>query len=158
MNGARRRVGGSLLAGAMLCTAMAGVGAHPPTSAMASLQSPALPTVTLLYQNFPNPFPTSGTAITCIWFDLHRASRVRLTVHDLRGTLVRSIIPSSYLSSNLPAGRFGRGNPDANSGCDQRFSWDGADEKGRTVPPGVYIVRLKAEHFEGVKKIVFRGR
>jgi hypothetical protein len=115
------------------------------------------PALTLLYQNFPNPFPAPGVAFTCIWFDLHTASKVRLTIHDVRGTVLRTIAPSPILPSAFPAGRFGRGDPDANTGCDHRFSWDGNDEKGRRVPRGVYLVRLKTERFEGVKKIVFRG-
>jgi hypothetical protein len=115
------------------------------------------PALTLLYQNFPNPFPAPGVAFTCIWFDLHTASRVRLTIHDVRGTVLRTIVPSPILASAFPAGRFGRGDPEANTGCDHRFSWDGNDERGRRVPRGIYLVRLKTERFEGVKKIVFRG-
>jgi len=121
-------------------------------------QNPDTPPLTVLYQNFPNPFPAPGVDFTCIWFDLHRASQVRLTIHDVRGALVRAIVPSPFFSSAFPAGRFGRGNPDTNVGCDPRFRWDGNDSRGRAVSPGVYLVRLKTERFEGIKRIVFRGR
>src|SRR5690606_35506548 len=57
--------------------------------------SRVLPPVTLLHQNFPNPFPRPelGLNRTRIWFDLDRQSTVELTIHDLRGHVVRRLIP-----------------------------------------------------------------
>ena len=49
------------------------------------------PALTLLYQNFPNPFPAAGSGVTCIWFDLNRTTSVSLTIHDVRGNLVRTL-------------------------------------------------------------------
>lgn len=158
MNRGWHRAGTSLLAGAMLVSSASFRARNGVPAGDSMHQGSNAPTVTLLYQNFPNPFPAPGADLTCIWFDLHRASQVRLTIHDVRGTLVRTIVPSVYFSGAFPAGRFGRGDPDTNVGCDQRFSWDGNDARGRTVPPGVYLVRLRTDRFEGVKKIVFRGR
>ena len=154
-----RPAGASALAGALSIIVLgAAARTRPAAAAHAShVQGQPVPSVTLLYQNFPNPFPTPGASFTCIWFDLHTVSQVRLTIHDIRGTLLRTLVPSAALSSSFPAGRFGRGDPDANTGCDHRFSWDGNDENGRRVPSGVYMVRLKTERFEGVKKIVYRG-
>ncbi|HET9011368.1 MAG TPA: hypothetical protein VFN38_06100, partial [Gemmatimonadaceae bacterium] len=53
------------------------------------------PAITILYQNFPNPFPTTSSRVTCIWFDLNRTTSVSLTVHDVRGNLVRRILPNA---------------------------------------------------------------
>lgn len=117
----------------------------------------SVPTVTLLYQNFPNPFPSGASAATCIWFDVDREARVRLTVHDIRGQLVRTVIPAPGVSDVFLAGRYGRG-ADGESGCDPTFSWDGRDNRGRTVPTGVYLVRLRTPSFEAYKRAVFRGR
>ena len=116
------------------------------------------PKVTLLYQNFPNPFPTAAAASTCIWFDLHRPSHVRLTIHDIRGAPVRTLIPNPAVSGDLPPGRFGRGAPGTTEGCDPALIWDGRADDGRFVPTGVYLLRLKTETYEAFKKILFRGR
>lgn len=119
---------------------------------------PTVPRLTLLYQNFPNPFPTPLASETCFWFDLHRTSRVRLTIHGIRGNLVRTIVPSAQLTGDLAAGRYGRGAPGAAPACDPRFAWDGRGDDGRVVPPGVYLVRLRTDSHESFKKILFRGR
>src|SRR5205809_2806272 len=52
-----------------------------------------LPTATLLYQNFPNPFPAGGRDSTCLWFDVATAGTVDLDIIDLRGNPVRRFIP-----------------------------------------------------------------
>src|SRR5207302_277665 len=38
----------------------------------------SIPPTTLLYQNFPNPFPAAGRDSTCLWFDLASAAVVEL--------------------------------------------------------------------------------
>ena len=113
---------------------------------------------TLLYQNFPNPFPVASSASTCFWFDLRMASHVELTILDLRGHLVRTMIPG-VLSSQLAAGRYGRLHDLTASGCDPTLSWDGTADNGRVVPAGVYLLRFRAAgEAESVKKILFLGR
>jgi hypothetical protein len=116
------------------------------------------PVATLLYQNFPNPFPASSSETTCIWFDLRTAAEVRLMIHDLRGNPVRTIVPGAGFAGTLPPGRYGRLREADTTGCDPRFAWDGSADNGRMVPAGVYLVRLKTDGYESVKKIVFRGR
>lgn len=116
-----------------------------------------VPRVTLLYQNFPNPFPSASSAATCIWFDIHQETRVRLTIHDIRGSLVRTVISPRAASNLFLAGRYGRG-LDGESGCDPGFSWDGTDDRGEIVPTGIYLVRLQTPGFEAYKRAVFRGR
>ncbi|MGQ0538637.1 MAG: hypothetical protein ACT4R6_06800 [Gemmatimonadaceae bacterium] len=117
----------------------------------------SIPMITLLYQNFPNPFPSSSSTATCVWFDLHRDANVRLTIHDIRGNTVRTLIPAPGVPDRLIAGRYGRG-LDGQSGCAPGFSWDGTDNSGRLVETGVYIVRLNASGLEAYKRAVFRGR
>jgi len=121
---------------------------------------PAVPPATILYQNFPNPFPNARVAATCVWFDLHEASAVQLQVLDLRGNDVRSLIPSTLFpdAGSLPAGHYGRASEGSDSGCDPRLSWDGRDNTGRTVPPGVYLIRLRAHGVETFRKALFKGR
>ena len=119
---------------------------------------PAIPLATLLYQNFPNPFPTATATSTCVWFDLNQASPVRLDVHDLQGRHVRTIIPGDNETALFAAGRYGRVPGSGTSGeCNGSIRWDGRGSDGRFVPAGVYLLRLQAGGTQSVKKIVFRG-
>lgn len=119
--------------------------------------SESQPPATLLYQNFPNPFPntSTGDSNTRIWFDVNVASAVELAVYDLRGRLVRRLIPAtpSCGSVELQPGIYGRspGQPDP---C-VLTQWDARDENGNVVPRGVYILRLRAGGIDQVKKIVY---
>jgi hypothetical protein len=113
---------------------------------------------TLLYQNFPNPFPATSSQTTCFWFDLRISSHVELTILDLRGHLMRTMIPGT-LPTQLDPGRYGRLNALNSSGCDPALAWDGTANNGRIVPAGVYLLRFKADgEAETVKKILFLGR
>jgi hypothetical protein len=130
----------------------------PPAIADAQVGEP--PRTTILYQNFPNPFPAAGSLTTCVWFDLARASDVLIQVLDIRGNVVRTLVPSATIPSRHAAGRYGRatgGIPDG-FGCDERFTWDGAASDGRTVPPGVYLLRMRADGTEVVRRMLFLGR
>ncbi len=115
------------------------------------------PPATLLYQNFPNPFPTPTRAATCIWFDLASPSAVLLEILDLRGGVVRRLLPHPNLPSVLPAGRYGRGTTGVGL-CDPQFGWDGRADDGRWLPAGVYLYKLKAGGVIQFKRIVYRGR
>jgi hypothetical protein len=116
----------------------------------------ANPPVTILYQNFPNPFPDAeiGGERTQIWFDLARESEVELAVYDLRGRLVRTLIPGRGCGTvRLPAGLYGR--EGASSDPCTTFSWNGRDDRGGRVTPGVYLLRLRAGGVVDVRRVVF---
>ena len=115
------------------------------------------PAITLLYQNFPNPFPTAESRTTCIWFDLNKISSVSLTIHDVRGHLVRRLMPNASTPQLLQAGRYGRATPTADQGCDPQLAWDGRADVGSTVPRGVYLIRLRVAGEQSIKKAVFQG-
>jgi len=87
----------------------------------------SVPLVFELAQNHPNPFNPKTT----LRFSVRRGGQVRLTIHDLRGRLVRTLIEGVQ-----PAGW-------------HAVDWNGTDNRGRSVPTGVYFSRLQA--FEGVK-------
>ena len=108
---------------------------------------------TLLYQNFPNPFPTATTRTTCVWFDLGGLTSVRLEVRDLRGNLVRRVFPAGGALAILPGGQYGR----AGAGCDARFAWDGRADDGRFAPAGVYLLRLQTSRDVLIRKMLWRG-
>jgi len=81
----------------------------------------ALPAVTKLTQNYPNPF----NATTNISFYLANAGEVELSVYDLLGRKV-----STLVASNLPAGN-------------HMINWNGLDNNGQQVSSGMYLYILK---------------
>ena len=122
------------------------------------LDEPA-PPLTLLFQNFPNPFPqrSTGQSSTCIWFDVSTSGRVRLDILDLRGHVVRNLVPGSVFGTELSAGRYGRQAQGATTGCSPDFSWNGTATNGEMAPQGVYLVKLETPDGTFFKRIVFLG-
>jgi len=121
------------------------------------IQDAECPQVTLAYQNFPNPFGrgTRSTS-TCFWFDLAHRSTVRLTIYDIRLREVRRLVPGA-MPALLDSGAYGRQAADEQSGCDPRLGWDGRDDSGRFVSPGVYIAVFEADGKRDTKKILYGG-
>lgn len=120
----------------------------------------SLPTATLLFQNFPNPFPNNATGVrtTCIWFDLAEDDEARLDILDMRGHIVRSLVPANVFPVPVPAGRYGRGHFGDTGRCDPRLDWDGTTDDGTVVPRGIYPVRLRTAKGTFFKRVVFLGR
>jgi len=85
----------------------------------------SLPVEFALYANVPNPFGAEGNP-TIIHFDLPRAARVNLSVLDVSGRLVETLVDGAF-----PAGR-------------QRVAWD-ACAGGRRIGSGVYFCVLRAD-------------
>lgn len=115
------------------------------------------PPVTILYQNFPNPFPRPdlGSWGTRIWFDLAEEAPVQLTLYDVRGRLVRRLIPGPGCpAQELPPGLYGRGEGPSSNPC-VSFSWDGRNDNGAEVPRGVYLLRLRAGSVVKVRRVVY---
>lgn len=114
------------------------------------------PPVTLLYQNFPNPFPRPATPHTRIWFDLARRSEVRLEVFDVRGRMLRRLIPSQPGCGTvvLDPGAYGRvqgGDPPC-----VLTMWDARTGSGEEVPAGVYVIRLVTDHGSHTVRTLYR--
>jgi hypothetical protein len=74
-----------------------------------------------LSQNVPNPFNPRTT----IKYDLPATGAVRLTVFDVAGRLVRTLVDES-----MPQGS-------------HEAVWDGRDSSGREVGSGSYLARLE---------------
>lgn len=114
------------------------------------------PSATVFFQNFPNPFGRDQQSDkTCFWFDLAHRSPVRLTIYDVRLRPVRRIVPSARVGTVLDSGAYGRASPTGLTGCDPNFEWDGRDDRGRTVPTGVYIAIFEADGRRDSKKMMF---
>jgi flagellar hook assembly protein FlgD len=88
-----------------------------------------------LTQNWPNPF----NPVTTIAFEvpaLDDGAAVRLTVHTVGGSLVRTLVDEP-----LAAGR-------------HTVVWDGLDDRGVRSASGVYFCRLEVgERTAGVRKM-----
>jgi len=76
-----------------------------------------------LLPNHPNPFNPS----TAIAYELERPGLTSLEIFDLSGRLIRSILTPTM----QPAGSY-------------QLRWDGADDRGRAQPSGVYLYRLRS--------------
>ena len=88
----------------------------------------------VLQPAFPNPF----TNRTLLSFSLPERAEVTLTVYDLTGRRVRSL-----LAGTAAAGR-------------HEVSWDGCDEASRRVRPGLYLYRLQSGREERSGKVLLR--
>ncbi len=120
------------------------------------VNSSSQPPTTALYPSFPNPFPRAGEDVTRFWFDLAQASAVELTIHDLRGRLVRRLIPASNGCPPLASGQYGRGVTTQVDPC-VLLAWDGRDQNNKVVARGVYVARLRANRTTSTQRIVFLG-
>jgi hypothetical protein len=122
--------------------------------------SDSSPPATLLYQNFPNPFPRPdiGRNETQIWFDLAEDATVELVVLDLGGRLIRRLIPAhpSCGAQALAPGLYGRGGPLAPSDPCVLTAWDGTDANERRVATGIYLLRLRVNGRDFYRRALFR--
>jgi hypothetical protein len=118
-----------------------------------------VPAVTLLFQNFPNPFPApaNGRRATCIWFDLATRGRTVLDILDSRGHVVRNLVPAAVFPPILEPGRYGRPTENVFGSCDPNLEWDGTATDGTHVPQGIYLVRLSTPDGTFFKRIVYMG-
>ncbi|MHB2150208.1 carbohydrate-binding module family 20 domain-containing protein [Calditrichota bacterium LG25] len=105
----------------------------PYTSLTSIGDTPQTPKEFTLNQNYPNPFnPT-----TTISFTLPEASRVTLSVYNVLGQKVRTLIDNQLASAGTHAKQ-----------------WDGRDEAGHKVASGIYFYKLEAGDFSSIKKMV----
>jgi hypothetical protein len=85
-----------------------------------------------LEPNFPNPFnPTTN-----IRFSIDRQTAVSLTIYDLLGQRVRTLVEEVMEPGT------------------RTLSWDGKDDAGKPQASGTYIYRLKADTFMEAKKMI----
>jgi hypothetical protein len=91
-------------------------------------------TETRLYAPQPNP----ARARVAIRYTLHAQCQTQLQVHDLTGRVVRTL-----LASSMKRGAYS-------------VTWNGADDRGRSLAHGVYFVRLTAGDFMATEKLVLQ--
>jgi hypothetical protein len=90
----------------------------------------------VLHRSRPNPFNPRTT----IRYDVSRPSAVELTIHDLRGRLVRRLRPWSAVDPGS-----------------YEIDWDGRDDRGVAVGSGGYLCVLRSPaHVESQSLVVVR--
>lgn len=103
-----------------------------PTGSSGSL--PVLPERFALGQNFPNPF----NPVTKIPYRLDQAGKASITIYDLNGKLVNTLVDSMVSMGQ------------------HSVSWDGSDFEGKLLAGGVYFYRLKVDNIVvQTRKMVF---
>ncbi len=85
-----------------------------------------------LEQNYPNPFNPTAT----ITFNLPKAAQVQLSVFDLQGRRIRTLV-----SQSMPMGW-------------HQVKLKRTDESGNKVASGVYLYKLKTGTFVQTQKMV----
>lgn len=90
------------------------------------------PVITALKGNYPNPFNPETT----IRFSLKDAGKVRISVYNLKGQMVKKV-----LERELDSGY-------------HSVVWDGRDERGKAVASGIYFYRMENGSFVANRKMM----
>jgi hypothetical protein len=92
----------------------------------------SIPDVYALHQNYPNPFnPT-----TQIKYDLPEDAMVSITIYDIMGRRIRSLVNSKQTAGY------------------RSIQWNAINSFGEPVSAGMYIYMIQAGDFRQVKKMV----
>jgi hypothetical protein len=97
-------------------------------------QEPTGKIITSVFEVGPNPVRHA----TRIGYALERAGRASLSVYDASGRLVRNLVSGTFKAGTYSA------------------AWDARDLSGRSVPAGVYYVRLSADRASTARVTVVR--
>ncbi|MCD6595350.1 T9SS type A sorting domain-containing protein [bacterium] len=102
------------------------------TVGLHKLVAHSLPIAFALKQNVPNPFNSS----TIFDYAVPEKSQVNITVYDMAGHLVKTLI-----SGEVAPGFY-------------QAVWTGIADDGRAVGSGVYLCRMKAGNFSSVRRMI----
>ena len=91
-----------------------------------------LPDEYKLYQNYPNPFNPN----TIIAYALPEDTRVKISIYNILGQLVRTLVDTEMKAGNHKA------------------TWDGTDVSGSRVSSGIYFYKLNTDNYTQSKKMV----
>jgi len=87
----------------------------------------------VLEQNYPNPFNPSTT----IQFILTQSTAIQLTIYDLNGALIRTLLNAAYLAGQ------------------HQIQWDGRNDRGIAAKSGMYLCRLNSGGQSETIKMVY---
>ncbi|RJP78159.1 MAG: T9SS C-terminal target domain-containing protein, partial [Candidatus Zixiibacteriota bacterium] len=86
-----------------------------------------------LAQNYPNPFNASTT----VHFDVGKPSTISLTVYDLTGQRIKTLLAKKALT---PGG--------------YNVSWMGKNDHGAPVASGMYLLEMGVDQYRQTKKMI----
>ena len=90
------------------------------------------PKSSLMLYSYPNPFFYD----TNISFSLKKSELINLSVYNIRGQKVKTIIDKKM------------------KGGEYEIVWDGKDDNGHCLGSGIYFIRLKTDKYVNVKKVI----
>jgi len=94
---------------------------------------PVLPEKFTVNANYPNPF----NPVTTIRYDLPEQTFVSITIHDLLGRNLRTLVEELQDAGH------------------KSVVWDATDANGRAVSSGIYLLRVKAGTKSAVQKMMY---
>jgi hypothetical protein len=97
-----------------------------------SIEGENIPSTFTLHQNYPNPF----NPITTVRYELPEDSFTNVTVYDMLGNVVNSLV-----------------NTNQSSGY-KSIQWNATNDQGEPVSAGVYLYMIHAGDFVDTKKMV----
>ncbi|MDO9548301.1 MAG: T9SS type A sorting domain-containing protein, partial [Candidatus Marinimicrobia bacterium] len=97
-------------------------------------KSAGIPPAYRLFRNYPNPFNSQTT----IRFEIPEPATVRITVYNLLGQVVVTLIDNDFMAGGHYSCR-----------------WNGLNQNGEPVKSGLYIVSFQAGNYYSTQKIVF---
>jgi|TARA_B110000881_G_scaffold147865_1_gene130953 hypothetical protein len=92
-----------------------------------------LPGKFALYPAYPNPF-NPNTSIT---YELPKDGIVNLTIYDVTGRKVRTLVPSKIQRAGF-----------------HRVTWNATNDHGQSISAGMYIYKIQSEKYIQTKKMV----
>ena len=105
-----------------------------PSVGVRQSENSTVPLAFALYQSRPNPL-ARGTTVR---YALPRPAPVDVRIYDAAGTLVRLLVVGDQAAG-------------------YRYAyWNGCDDRGRRVAPGVYYCRFRAGEFRAAQKLVLQ--
>ncbi|SVD30817.1 uncharacterized protein METZ01_LOCUS383671, partial [marine metagenome] len=91
-----------------------------------------LPKELILHQNYPNPF----NPITLIHYDLPEDRFVNITVYDMMGRLVKTLVNSSQTAGY------------------KDIQWNATNHRNEPLSAGLYLYTIQAEDFIETRKMI----
>ena len=92
-----------------------------------------LPDKLLLHSNYPNPF----NPITSLRYDLPEDGLVNITIYDMMGRKVKTLVNSSQTAGF------------------KSVPWNATNNRNEEVSAGLYLYTIQAGEFRQTKKMVF---
>ena len=99
---------------------------------LSASEQATVPTVFALEQNYPNPF----NPITSLRYDLPNDGLVNITIYDMMGRIVKTLVNSSQTAGF------------------KYVQWNATNDRDEPVSAGLYLYTIQAGEFRQTKKMI----